>query len=75
MYMVLAPETGGETLFASSATAFEKLDDDTKRLVLDLQTINAPGSDIMDTLRLTVDGTRREDDIFVRCAWRRRPQN
>ncbi len=74
MHMIfLAPQTGGETLFASATLAFEKLDDETKQLVLDLETVNAPGSDLdTSALNLTTDGTRRLDDIFAACvrtAW------
>lgn len=47
MYMVIAPDHGGETLFASTVTAFERLSAEDQQLLVDLDTVNAPGSEVM----------------------------
>lgn len=46
MYMVIAPEQGGETIFASSATAFEKLSPEEQQLLLQLDTVNVVGTEV-----------------------------
>lgn len=46
MYMLIAPEQGGETLFASTAAAFEKLSPEDRELLLQLDTVNVLGTEV-----------------------------
>lgn len=63
MYMVITPEQGGETLFASTVVGFEKLDSATQEQLLRLRTISYSGNDVQGKTVMTVDGSRRLDDI------------
>lgn len=63
MYMVLAPNKGGKTLFASTVSAFENLDPATQEQVLKLRTVSSSGNDVMGKTRMKPDGTRRLDNI------------
>lgn len=47
MYMVIAPEAGGERLFASTVTAFERLSPENQQMLLQLDTENALGSEVL----------------------------